>query len=424
MPDAGVLDRLLSPAQRTAIAGAVKPINLWTGAISSGKTLSSLLRWLIYVADAPRGGALIMVGRTRDSIARNALAPLQDPALFGRFARAVSYTRGAPTATILGREVEVIGANDAKAEPKVRGLTCAGAYVDELTTLPEAFWTMLMGRMRVPGSKIFATTNPDSPAHWLKAKFLDRLTQLPDWAHFHFTMGDNPSLTADYVERMKRNYTGLWYRRFILGEWVAAQGAIYSMWDPDEHIVAWDRLPEMRRLLAVGVDYGTSNPTAALLLGLGLDRRLYAVDEWRHDPAIAREQLTDEQLSKGMRTWLEQGHTPQITGQRPEWVCVDPSALSFKVQLRADGVQGVTDADNDVAYGIRTTASLLGSRRMLISDRCTGLIHELPGYSWDDKATLAGQDKPVKIADHSLDAQRYAVTTTEPLWRDELREVA
>jgi hypothetical protein len=248
------------------------------------------------------------------------------------------------------------------------------------------------------------------------------MLSLPDWRRFRFNIDDNPSLAPAYVESIKREFTGLWYRRFILGEWVAAEGAVYSMWDPDQHVVAWDALPDMARLYGVGVDYGTTNATAALLLGLGFDRRLYLVDEWRHDPSQTNVRLTDGQLSERLRAWLVEPHTPQITASRPEWVIVDPAAASFKVQLHNDGVHGITDADNSVAYGIRTVATLLGSGLLRVSDRCPGFITEASGYSWDPKATEKGEDAPIKVADHSLDAGRYVITTTESLWRGQLRD--
>jgi PBSX family phage terminase large subunit len=352
------LDLPLSPTQVCSIREATGRVNVYEGAIRSGKTIASLLRWLIFVAAAPHTGALVIVGRTRDSAWRNVIGPLQDPALFGPVAGQTVGNYGAPTVTILGRRVYVLGAHDAKAEAVLRGLTVAGAYVDEATVVPEQFFTQLLGRMSVPGAQLFATTNPDNPAHWLKARFLDRLLQLPDWRRFHFTLADNPSLTAAYVESIKREFTGLWYRRFILGEWVAAEGAIYSMWNPDAHVVPWAELPEMQRLLAVGVDYGTTNATAALLLGLGVDARLYLVDEWRHDPKQTNVRLTDTELARRVGGWLDNPHVPLAPGReqpRIEWVAVDPSAASFKVQLHQDGVMGLVDADNDVAYGIRTS---------------------------------------------------------------------
>ncbi len=193
------------------------------------------------------------------------------------------------------------------------------------------------------------------------------------------------------------------------------------MWDPDVHVVEWPYLPPMSRYLAAGVDYGTTNATAAVLLGVTAERRprLALVDEWRYDPPTEAARWTDGQLSEGLRAWLRGMHQPPKHGPGPrvEWVMVDPAAASFKVQLRADGLPNVTDADNDVTYGIRTVGTLLADRDLIVADRCKHLIREIPGYSWDPKATEKGEDKPIKVADHSLDAARYAVASTETVWR-------
>lgn len=413
---------VLSPKQVFAVARSDGAVNLWDGAIRSGKTVSSLLRWLIFVASAPRGGELVVVGRTRESIARNVFGPLSDPSLFGPLVEFVSYTVGAPTGQILGRTVHVVGASDAKAEKTIRGMTVAGAYVDEVTVVPEEFFTQLLGRMSVDGAQLFGTTNPDSPAHWLKAKFLDKIPsgELPHWRYFRFRMEDNPKLSPEYIADRKAEYTGLWYRRFIEGEWVAAEGAVFPMWDPSRHVVAWDDLPRMDRLLAVGVDYGTTNATAAVVLGLGFDRRLYLVDEWRHDPRSGSKRLTDGQLSGRLRAWLSGPHLPFADEVSVEHVVVDPSAASFRLQLYEDGLVS-SPADNDVMHGISVMATLLSEGRLLVADRCRGLLSEIPGYSWDDGATAKGLDRPLKVADHSVDAARYAVVSTEPLWRPVLR---
>jgi PBSX family phage terminase large subunit len=415
----------LSAKQLDSVKHANGRVNVWDGSIRSGKTIGSLLRWLIFVADPPKGGELVMFGRTRDSIWRNVIAPLQDPALFGGASAHVVGNYGAPTVSILGRRVYLIGASDAKAELVIRGMTVAGCYGDELTTVPEQFFTQMLGRMSVPGAQMFGTTNPDNPAHWLKRKFLDRLSSLPDWRRFTFRLADNPSLTSRYVASISAEYTGLWHRRFIDGEWVAAEGAVYDMWDEARHMAVWDAMPRMVRLLACGLDYGTTNATAALILGLGSDRRLYLVDEWRHDPAAANgDRWSDARLSAGLRAWLGGRHLPWRDEPAVEWVAVDPAAASLKVQLYTDGVPNVIDADNNVAYGIRTTASLLSTGQLMVSNRCRGWLNEVTGYAWDPKATERGEDKPLKVADHSLDAARYAVATTESLWRGMLLDPA
>jgi len=421
-----MLEAGLSSDQVGSVRAATGRVNLWDGAIRTGKTIASLLAFLIFVNTAPRGGQLVVIARTRDSAYRNVFAPLMDWSLFGPVSRSVKYTSGAPTATILGRTVFVIGASDAKAEKVIRGLTVAGAYVDEVTVIPEEFFTQLLGRMSVDGARLFGTTNPDNPAHWLKVKFLDRVSTLDGWRHFHFTLDGADHLSRQYIDQIKSEFTGLWYRRFILGEWVAAEGAIFDMWDPDQHITPWEHLPPMRRLLGVGVDFGTTNATAGLLLGVS-DRRdqygqrtgsdLWLIDEYRYEPATAQARKTNEQLSAGLRAWMNSPHLPYETHLHPEWVFLDPAAASFFVQLQADGVRNVTHADNTVSYGIGTVASLLSSGRLHTTTRTPGFNGEAPGYSWDPDWTKKGEDKPLKVADHSLDAARYVITTTESVWR-------
>lgn len=424
----------LSRKQIRAIAEANGRVNIWEGSVRSGKTFSSILAWVAFLAiipvkgktatklppgvpAPPTNGELIMVGKNVDSIYRNVFAPIEkDPAL-AWLAQHVKYKQGANVAWVMGHRVNVIGANDDRAESRIRGMTVAGAYVDEITVLPMNFFKQLLGRMSAAGARLMGTTNPDSPAHWLKVDYLDKLDELPDWRRFHFVMDDNPSLSEEYKDSLKREYTGLWYRRFILGLWVSAEGAIYDMWAPEEgHVIPWAKLPEMQDIFAVGIDYGTTNPTAAVMLGLGVDDRLYLIDEWRHDSKEGQLRLTDSELSAGLRAWLDENHLPYTNRLKPTYIIVDPSAASFQAQLRKDGVRGIADADNDVLYGIRTVSSLLSQRVLITTDRCKGWITEAPGYSWDPKASKNGVDKPIKAADHSCDAVRYAVTTTERLW--------
>lgn len=411
--------RTLSPIHLRSVVESTARLNIWTGSVRSGKTVSSLLRFLIAVAAAPTTGRILIFGKTRETIYRNVFAVLMDPALFGPLALLTTYNPGAPTAMILGRVVDVIGANDAKAEPKVRGMTLCLAYGDELTTIPIEFFKQVLFRLSVAGAQLFGTTNPDSRNHWLRQEYLLRAGEL-NLRNWHSTIDDNPHLDPEYVAQLKAENTGLWYRRFILGEWVNAEGAIFECWDEDVHVV--DTLPHIVRWPATGIDYGTVNPFAALALGVGEDGRLYLTDEYRWDSKKQHRQKTDAEYSKELRAW-HQKPREWLGGQwlNPEWWAIDPSAASFKVQLFNDDVTRVMDANNEVLDGVRLVASLLAGDLLRVSRRCAGFIDEAPGYSWDDKAAELGEDKPLKIADHSIDAARYAILSTLTLWQPLLR---
>lgn len=408
----------LSLKQAQSIGQSTAKINLWEGAVRSGKTVASLIRWSTYCASPPPGGSLVVTGKTFDTVFRNVFGVLMDPAIMGEYAGLTTYTRGAPTGVIVGQPVEIITANDAKAEARLRGMTCAGIYIDEGTLIPEDFFTQALARLSVPGSKMFVTTNPGSPAHWLRKKYLLRGAEvsLRSWK---FTLDDNPALDPDYVAWLKSTYIGLWYRRFILGDWCFAEGAIYDMFDETIHVV--DRMPPMSQWLCVSVDYGTTNPLHALLLGLGVDGTLYVVAEWRWDSRKEGRQLTDVEYSKRLREWLYSVPLPasNLTGPKPRFMVVDPSATSFKVQLYQDGWAPV-DANNAVGDGIRLISSLLHIGRLKIHKSCKGLIAELPGYSWSEKHAEKGEDVPVKADDHGCDALRYGAATTRAMWQQRI----
>lgn len=420
----------LSRKQRRSILRANHRINAWEGAIRSGKTIGSIIAWLLFVQEAPPG-PLAMIGKTRDTLSRNVLDVIADihPGV-------ITYTRGAPTCRILGRLVHVIGANDARSESRIRGLTLAGAYVDEITVVPEDFWTQLLGRMSVPGAKLFGTTNPDNPSHWFKKKFLDKEKlplddpERPDIVSFHFNLDDNPGLEAEYVRGLKAEFTGLFYKRFIEGRWVAAEGAIYDLLDEDVHCAPAPP-PEQWVRGWVAADYGTSNPTHAILLVLTRpvivgDRivqpeRLHAVAEWRHD-GRAKGQLSDAQISARLLEWAAplMNHLPDT----PRTV-LDPSAASLRVQMRGDGWAALRSADNRVDVGIRSVASLFSGGRLVVdSTACPHLWDELCGYVWDDEKLKRGVEEPDKTDDHGPDALRYGVMDARSVWRPWLPHLA
>jgi len=376
-------------------------LNIWEGAVRSSKTVCSILRWLKFISNAP-AGPLLMTGKTERTLTRNILDPIAE--MIG--ASRISVNAGSGEAMILGRRIYLAGANDLRAEQKIRGLTLAGAYGDELTLWPESFFRMLLSRLSVPGAAFFGTTNPDTPHHWLKRDFIDRAREL-DLKTFRFRLSDNLSLHPDYIRNLEAEYTGLWRRRFIEGAWVMAEGAVYDMFDTRRHVVEYE--PEAISNGWIGVDYGTTNPTVFLYLVQAQDGRLFVLDEWRHDPAKSSSgQKTDIQFSAALKGFLN--------GKTVRFVYIDPSAASFRLQVFRDGVKNAAAADNAVLDGIREVASFLSAGRLLIHSRCRGLIDELSGYVWDQRAQERGEDTPRKLDDHGPDALRYAIRGSRQYW--------
>lgn len=397
-------------------------INLWEGAVRSSKTISSLIAFLKFVRTAPPGG-LLLAGRTERTVKANVVDPLVE--WLG--AKRCRYVKGSGELRLLGRKISVVGASSEQAEEKIRGRTLVGAYLDEVTLMPETFFKRVLSQLSLPGAKLFGTTNPDSPFHWLKTNYIDRQDEL-DIRVFHFDLADNPTLTTQYVEGLKAEYGGpgtLFYKRFIQGLWVLAEGAIFDMLT-DRHFIS--ALPPKSNVVTawVGIDYGTANPFVAELF-LHVTKpypHILVASSLRWDPTQHQgRQKTDAQLSELLRDWLrrELPHYIDTSAMGPERIVVDPSAASFIRQLHVDGFRGVQLADNSVIDGIRSVASLLGAQkpgpRLLFHTSCVDSNREMQSYVWDEKAQEKGEDKPVKMNDHGPDARRYGIMGMRRVWK-------
>ena len=387
----------LSPKQAKSLKEATSRLNIWCGAVRSGKSFISLWALIDMCHRAPPGN-LVIIGRTNDTIKRNII----DEILNFPGIRAYYYP-GKRELHLEGRVIYCIGANDERSESKIRGPTFSGAYVDEATLIPESFFKMLLSRLSRDGSYLIATTNPDSPFHWLKKDFIDRAEEL-DITVFNFRMEDNPSLTSDYVNALKKEYRGLWYRRFIDGEWCLAEGSVYDFFDESIHVIP--QAASYAKYFIVGVDYGTTNPCAFTLIGFNDE---YPVKMW-----VEKEYYFDSKKEGYQRTDAEYASdfVDFISDYPIKAVYIDPAAASFKLELRRRRPQLVIkDANKDVANGIRVVSLRLATGDLKILKCCRNLIQEFQSYVWDSKKAKLGEDAPLKSFDHLLDSLRYAIMT-------------
>lgn len=401
----------LSRRQAVALQRSTATINLWYGSVRSSKTHASIWDFIRVMQQRARGelpteGSVVIVGFSTNTVWRNIFTPLLTHPEFAHVAPHIQYRRNAPSGTMFGQEFSVVGASNESSWLNIQGLTIIYALGDEATGWAESFWNMLVSRLSMPESRLLATCNPGSASHYLKTNVIDKASTDPDIHVEKFLLEQNPTLPRKVVDRMARMYSGLFYRRMILAEWCAAEGAVYETWDQDRMVQS--RKPG--EVVAVGIDYGTNHPSAGHALTITEDG-LQLTHEW--SPQVnsmgGRSRLTDKELADSLERWLA------TLPNQPRAIYADPAAASFHEELRRRGIR-TAKADNHVVDGIRTVESLLTSGMLTITPECKQLIQEIPGYRWDPKATERGKDAPVKEKDDYCDAMRYTVFSSRGYW--------
>ncbi|MHA1280800.1 MAG: PBSX family phage terminase large subunit [Candidatus Helarchaeota archaeon] len=363
------------------------------GSIRSGKTIAMIASFLMWSQYTFSGEDFILAGKTIGALKRNVIKPMLQ--ILNTWQWEYKYNRSENYIIIGSNTYYMFGANNEASQDVLQGLTAAGALADEVTLFPENFVEQMIGRCSVEGSKIFMNCNPGSPFHYVKTEFIDKATEKQVY-HLHFTLDDNLTLSERIKERYRKMFTGLFYKRYILGLWVLAEGVIYDMFDTDKHVI--QEIPECDEYI-VSIDYGTGNPTVFLLIGIK-DGKYYVVDEYYYSGRDTGRQKTDSEYADDFEEFVK--------GKNIAAVYADPSAASFITELRKRG-HYVIPADNAVLDGIRYVANLISQNRLFVHEKCRNTITEFTVYSWDPKAAQRGEDKPLKEHDHTMDALRYGI---------------
>ena len=367
------------------------------GAVRSGKTLAmglSFFLWGMICFDGKRFG---VCGKTIASLRRNVLSEIL-PRLEGLGAVwKERRTENVVTVTFRGHQNQfyIFGGRDESSASLIQGITFAGILMDEVALMPQSFVEQACARCSVAGSRLWFNCNPAGPSHWFYKSWILEARQR-NCLRLHFTMGDNPSLTEAIRQRYQRLYTGVFYRRFILGQWAQAEGRVYDFFEPDMVKPVPDGTFDQ---WYISCDYGTVNPTSMGLWGRcgGI---WYRVKEFYFNSRAAMRQMTDEEYASELK---------KLAGERMiTAVIVDPSAASFIEVLRRKGWR-VKKADNDVLTGIRLTSDALKQGQAVICEGCNDCLREMDEYVWD--LSSGTKDRVKKEHDHAMDDMRYFVST-------------
>lgn len=358
------------------------------GAIRSGKTVSMSLSFVMWAMSSFSGQNFAMCGKTIGSFRRNVLFWLK--LMLKSRGYAVTDSRADNLVIVSRGNVTnyfyIFGGKDERSQDLIQGITLAGVFFDEVALMPESFVNQATGRCSVGGSKFWFNCNPDGPYHWFKLNWIDEL-QEKNMLYLHFTMDDNLSLSEEVKARYRSMYTGVFFKRYILGKWTMAEGIIYDMFDNEKHVIDDLAAYTWTDEYYVSCDYGTQNATVFLLWRKTVTGIWICIREWYYSGRDENVQKTDIEYA---------GELKQFLGTiKPKAVIVDPSAASFIAQLKKEGFH-VKKANNDVLDGIRFVGTLLNQKKILIYKDCENLIREFSSYVWDIKAVERGEDKPVK----------------------------
>lgn len=373
------------------------------GAVRSGKTICMVTSFILWAMRKFNNATFGICGKTVASAERNIIRPLQNIADIKHYYK-ISYARSSHMLTVESRTKKnyffVFGGKDESSYTLLQGITLSGIFLDEVALMPESFVNQAVARnLSVPDSLYWFNCNPESPAHWFYNSWILQ-AEKKNALHVHFMMQDNPILTDAQIRQAEEQFSGVFYERYILGNWSVAEGLIYPMYQ-DALCKAPDSYAEK---YIMSIDYGTQNAFAAILWGL-YDGVWIAADCYYYSGREKGIQKTDDEYGRDLETFFEKNlpeNYPKIKA------IVDPSAASFIALLRKSKHYKVIAADNAVLDGIRETATAMQLGRIRINENLKPIIKEFEGYVWDDNQA---EDRPVKVNDHAMDSIRYFVKT-------------
>ena len=381
------------------------------GAVRSGKTSLMMVGFVDDAMARFNGRRFGICGKTVDSATKNIVQPYM-AMQYAQRSYSFKWSRTDKTMTVSKGSVtnvfEVFGGKDESSYALIQGRTLAGCLIDEVVLQPRSFVDQAMIRCSVTGAKVWFSCNPAAPSHWFYTDWILKADKGEINAkHIHFVLRDNPGLSDETIQRYEQSFTGVFYQRYVLGEWVAAEGLVYPFFSAgqDTYLFHGDA-SHIDGQFYVSIDYGTHNPCS---MGLWVihDGKALRIKESYFDSRAERVQRTDEEHYAELER-LTKGYYIQA-------VVVDPSAASFIETIRRHGKYLVIPADNDVLNGIRCVASLIQAGLVTIHESCTASRREFGLYSWDDKAK---EDRVVKENDHAMDDIRYfCYTILAPLIR-------
>lgn len=377
------------------------------GAIRSGKTIACICSFLMWSMSTFTGQNFIIAGKTIGTLRKNVISPMLD--ILTAWGVEYYYNRSENYILIGTNTYYCYDANNESSQDKIQGLTAAGAYADEVALFPRSFTDQMVGRCSVEGRKIFLNCNPGTKNHYINTEYIQKAKEKNVY-HLHFVMRDNLTLSEDILNQYESMFDGIFYRRYIKGEWCAAEGLCYPSFANDESsfIVDDEWLQEHPIMYGtVGVDFGgTKSGHAFCFAGFtsGYKEMVLIRDYYR------KERIDPTQLEVDFIDFIK-----SLQAKYPLYECYCDSAeqtliaglesAAIKANVGINIINAIKSPIND---RIAFTNSMMAQGRFFIHERCKATIDALESAVYDDKQ----ETKDVRLDDgstniDSLDAMEY-----------------
>lgn len=390
-----MIDDAFAPKQMEFILESTAQWNLAHGSVRSGKTVGTLFRFMQACTECP-DSQIFMVGHSSDTIYQNAIRLLLESDQLAVYRPFCTWMSGKRQLKFRDKTITTLGAKDEGAIGAFQGKTFSLVYCDEITLYPESIIDMIDTRLSNPHSMGFASMNPAHPTHKVK-QWIDK-AEAGDENYYalHFTLDDNPYVSETYKQRIRDSLSGLFYKRNYLGLWCLAEGAIFDFFDRNIHVLS--RPPRAAEYFIAGIDYGTVNPFACVLIGVSTGKYtqtgkcMWVEKEYYWDPKVTGRQKTNSEFANDIEEFLEPYGVRNIY--------IDPSAAAFQLELQKRHLH-VIHANNSVEDGIQIMTSEMKKGNLFVLEECKNTIREIESYVWDSKAAERGIDQPLKKDDHA-----------------------
>lgn len=383
------------------------------GSVRSGKTVAMALSFFFW-SMSDTGYNYALSGKTVMSARRNIIEPITELLRMRGYKVLDLKSEGKLIVSYKGRTnvYYIFGGRDESSASLVQGLTLRGFLFDEVALMPRSFVEQAMARCSVEGSKLWFNCNPEGPRHWFKTEHIDKAKER-NYYCLHFELDDNNSLSEDTKQRYKSMFTGIFYKRFILGEWAFADGVVYSDIPDDTFYDNTSREKVMPIAIRegdvqpiYGSDYGTTNPQVYLEIYKYYEpgNRIpyfYVDREYYWNSRERFKQKTDLEYVEDFKAFRRE--------KKYRALYIDPAAESLRIAHQRAG-DVVIPAKNNVAQGISMLSTLFHLGHIKINkEECPNLVAELGLYQWDQRKSDKGKEEVLKTNDHACDALRYAI---------------